>query len=196
MTRYEFKKFPLPAIILTMIALFLAVVCISSSLIADHYDGFAPLAIFEIAASVLVLAGLTTGRIGLTRVISLIITICLVISSFILTIVKYSSYDVALFCLSLLMFICSILVLVYFLSIKNERIQKMHFVSTIFFSSFLTLYTIIYVITDLMENLGTEYPIHYEAYFLLLSYICVSLLPLFIHRSLNKIVPNETNNLD
>lgn len=196
MAKYEFNKFPLSAVVLTLVSLFTAVVCISVSLISTRYDGFAILALFEIVAAVLVLAGLTTGRVGLVRVISVIITISVVIAAFIMSVAKYSDRDVGLFCIALLMLISSILELVYFLSLKNVRIQKMHLVSSVFCTSFIGLYAILYAIMDLVTNIGSDYPINYHIYALLVSFACISLLPLMIHRSLSKIEPKVPETLE
>ena len=87
MIKYEIKKFPLVATILTVVGLVCAVVAIASSLLSDGFSWIASLALIEIIATVLFLAGLTIGRVGLLRVISIIVTVCLLITNFVLSIV-------------------------------------------------------------------------------------------------------------
>ena len=89
MIKYEIKKFPLVATILTVLGLVCAVIAIASSLLSDGFSWIASLALIEIIATVLFLAGLTIGRVGLLRVISIIVTVCLLVTNFVLSIVKY-----------------------------------------------------------------------------------------------------------
>lgn len=193
MRRYEFKKFPLLAIVLTILALVAAVISITISLAIDDYgDGIVFLALLEIVASVLILAGLTTGRTGLVRVISVIITVGLLVSSFILAIVKYYTHDVVLFGVALLMLIASVLGLVYFVSLKNERIQKMHAVTAITFASLAFVYFVVYTIVDIAESSNDGNIMHPYFYALLVAYIFVSLLPFVVHTSLNRIEDEPT----
>ena len=119
MIKYEFKKFPLVATILTILGLVCAVVAIASSLLSDGFGWIASLALLEIIATVLILAGLTIGRVGMLRVISIIITVCLVITNFVLAIVEYDKREVFMFSIALLMLVSSVLELVYFLAIRN-----------------------------------------------------------------------------
>ena len=121
-TKYEFKKFPVAAVTLTIISLVLAVLATSISITAtdsgfhgDYHLG--GLAIIEVVAAVLFLAGLTTGKGGLVKVISIILTVALVITSFVLAIVKLTDHDVLYFSISLMMLISSVLELIYFLSV-------------------------------------------------------------------------------
>ena len=124
MVKYEIKKFPLLATILTILGLVAAVISITISLISTNYDGFVSVALLEIVATVLIIAGLTTGKCTLLRVISIIITVCILIAAFILAIAKYSMRDVYLFGVALFMLIDSVLNLVYFLASKNKKIEK------------------------------------------------------------------------
>lgn len=196
MRRYEFKKFPLLAIVLTILALVSAVASITISLaINDYGDGIVFLALLEIVAAVLILAGLTTGRTTLVRVISIIITVGLLVSSFILSIVKYSTHDIWLFGVALLMLIDSVLGLVYFVSLKNERIQKMHAVTSITFASLTFVYFVIYTIVDVAESSNDNAVMHPYFYALLIAYIFVSLLPFVVHTSLSKI-EDEVSTVD
>ena len=74
MARYEMKKFPILATVLTLLSLFIAVIAISISLMNDIYDAIMTLGLLVVVGSVLVLAGLTTARVMLLRIISIIIS--------------------------------------------------------------------------------------------------------------------------
>lgn len=186
MTKYEFKKFPILATVVTIVGLLAAIFSISISLMTSSYDGFAALALLEIVATVLVLAGLTTGKVTLLKVISIIMTISVLLASFSLAIAKYSVHDGILFTVSLVMLVCSVLSLVYFLTIKNQRIEKLYFIASIIMLVLVAIYTIIYLIQ------------HYEGNYsisvgcLLLSFASITVLPVSIHISLTKVeVPDE-----
>ena len=125
MIKYEIKKFPLIATILTVLGLVCAVVAISTSLLSSGFSWIASLALLEIIATVLFLAGLTIGRVGMLRVISVIVTVCLLITCFVLAITEYNMKEVFKFSISLLMLVASVLELVYFLAIRNQKIRKM-----------------------------------------------------------------------
>lgn len=187
MTKYEFKKFPLLAVILTLVGLVLSVIAISVSLIVRFSDGgIAALALLEIIAAVLVLAGLTTGRVILLRVISIILTVSLLITSFVLTIVKFSDRDVFLFAIALLMLIASVLELIYFLTLKNPRIKLLYFISGLCFSGLVFLYGLVYVGIDVYEAVTLSLETHYNYYFLLFGFSAISALPVAIYNSLTK----------
>ena len=101
-TKYEFNKFPAAAVTLTIIGLVLAVLATSISITTTDngfYDSYhlGGLAIIEVVAAVLFLAGLTTGKGGLVKVISIILTVGIVITSFVLAIVKLTNHDVMYF---------------------------------------------------------------------------------------------------
>ena len=120
-TKYEFNKFPVAAVTLTIIGLVLAVLATSLSITVNDnglYEGYhlGGLAVIEVVAAVLFLAGLTTGKGGLVKVISIILTVGLVVTSFVLTIVKLSNHDPLYYSITLMMLIASALELVYFLS--------------------------------------------------------------------------------
>ena len=142
MTKYEFKKFPILATVVTIVGLLAAIFSISISLMTSSYDGFAALALLEIVATVLVLAGLTTGKVTLLKVISIIMTISVLLASFSLAIAKYSVHDGILFTVSLVMLVCSVLSLVYFLTIKNQRIEKLYFIASIIMLVLVAIYTL------------------------------------------------------
>ena len=185
MRKYELNKFPKLAIIMTIVGLFLAVVAMSVSLMFPKYDSLGGLAILEIVATVLVLAGLTTAKVVLLRVINTILTVGLLITSFVLAIVKFSTQDVFLFAASILMLVASILTLIYFLTMRNPRIEKMYVYAGTAFSILATVYALIYVGEDLYSVFQYDLPGHYSTYFLLFAFAVVSFLPIATHRSLD-----------
>ena len=185
MVKYEFKKFPILAVIFTLIGLVLGVAAISVSLVVKPNSGsVAFLALLEIVSAVLVLAGLTTGKVILLRVISIILHIAIVITAFVLTIVKFTDKDVFLFAISLLMLITSVLELIYFLTFRNPRIKKMYFVSGHCFSGLGVVYGIVYMVTNIVEHVKVSLPLTYNYYFLIFAFAFVSVLPVAIYRAL------------
>lgn len=187
MRKYEFKKFPLLATILTVVGLILSVISVSIALMSDTYvGGYATLAILEIVAAVLVLAGLTTGRVVLLRVISIITMVSLIITAFVLALAKFADKNVFLFALSLLMLIASILELIYYLTLRNERIGKMYFVAGLCFTALVAIYGIYYIVDDVIEIINYALPGHYHLYFLIFAFAFVSVLPPIVDHSLAK----------
>lgn len=188
MVRYEFKKFPILAVVLTLAGLVLSVIAISVSLVVKpNSAGVAFLALLEIVSAVLVLAGLTTGKVVLLRVIAIILTVAIVIASFVLTIVKFADKDVFLFATSLLMLITSVLELIYFLTFKNPRIKKMYFVAGTAFSGLAIIYGLIYMIMNIVEYNTVGLPLTYNYYFLIFAFAFVSALPVAIYRDLEEV---------
>ena len=188
MVKYEIKKFPLLATILTILGLVAAVISITISLISTNYDGFVSVALLEIVATVLIIAGLTTGKCTLLRVISIIITVCILIAAFILAIAKYSVRDVYLFGVALFMLIDSVLNLVYFLASKNKKIEKLFLITSVVFTSLVLLYTIIYIVQNISNaNAGAD-AINSQVYAILISFIFISVLPAIVYRSMEKTV--------
>ena len=188
MIKYEIKKFPLLATILTILGLVAAVISITISLISTNYDGFVSVALLEIVATVLIIAGLTTGKCTLLRVISIIITVCILIAAFILAIAKYSVRDVYLFGVALFMLIDSVLNLVYFLASKNKKIEKLFLITSVVFTSLVLLYTIIYIVQNVSNaNAGAD-AINSQVYAILISFIFISVLPAIVYRSMEKTV--------
>ena len=181
MTKYELKKFPLLATIITLLGLLTAILAMSVSLMMGSDEGIAGLALLEVAATVLVLAGLTTGKVGLLRVISTIVTVCFLIVSFVLAVVKYNERDVFLFSVSLLMLAGSILSFVYFLTLKNPRIEKMYYVSSVTIIALVTIYIVIFAIQNF----------RWSILFLLVSYEMITALPVSIYISLTKVEQEE-----
>ena len=192
MRKYELDKFPKLAVILTLSSLFLAVVAMSVSLLMPSYnENLGGLAIFVIVASVLVLAGLTTGRVILLKIINTILTVGLLVTSFVLAIAKFSDRDVILFAISLLMLVASILELIYFLTMKNPRINQMYFYTGICFTALVAAYGIAYIALDLFEVFQYNMEPHISNYFLLVSTATVSILPVVNHRSLKVVEEND-----
>ena len=190
MIKYEFKKFPLVATILTILGLVCAVVAIASSLLSDGFGWIASLALLEIIATVLILAGLTIGRVGMLRVISIIITVCLVITNFVLAIVEYDKREVFMFSIALLMLVASVLELVYFLAIRNERIRKMYTVASLCLSALVLIFSLYFIIKS-GQGTSEGLPIEYQTFILLLSYVFITLLPVTVHSSFNMIQVDE-----
>ena len=186
MIKYEFKKFPLVATILTVLGLVCAVVAIATSLLSDGFGWIASLALIEIIATVLILAGLTIGRVGMLRVISIIITVCLVITNFVLAIVEYDKREVFMFSVALLMLVASVLELVYFLAIRNEKIRKMHTVASFILSALVLVFSIYFLVKS-AQGSGSGVPVEYQTFILLLSYVFITLLPVTVHLSFNMI---------
>lgn len=191
-TKYEFNKFPVAAVTLSIIGLVLAVLATSFSITANdqgfygdaHLGG---LAIIEVVAAVLFLAGLTTGKGGLVKIISIILTVGLVITSFVLAIVKLTNHDVMYFSIALMMLIASVLELIYFLSVKgNGRIAKLYMVASITFAALVALYGVIYTVMDVIDFAQYNYPVHIDNDLLLFGMAFISALPVISYISLAK----------
>ena len=187
-TKYEFNKFPVAAVTLTIIGLVLAVLATSLSItVNDNGYHLGGLAVIEVVAAVLFLAGLTTGKGGLVKVISVILTVGLVVTSFVLTIVKLSNHDPLYYSITLMMLIASALELVYFLSLKdNGRIAKLYLVTSITFCSLVALYGIIYTTMDLIDFVQYNYPVHVDNYLLIFGLAVIAALPFVSYHSLVK----------
>ena len=186
--QYEFKKFPILATILAAACLLFAVIGVTSSLF--NYDYFYGGPVFTglllVIVSVLVIAGLTTGRPLLLKVISIIISISVITTNFIVTIVEYNNHKAVLFGIVLLALIASVLAFVYFLTVKTERIRKMYFVTGSILSVLVLAYAITFTITDLVRVLGEYQYYEYPYYFILVSYALATSLPMVIFFSLSK----------
>lgn len=189
MKKYEFDKFPILATALAVAGLVLAVIAIASSLLDDTYflEGVAFAGLMEVVATVLFIAGLTTGRVVLLRVISIIATVCTVVVVFILAIAKFEMRDVALFAISLLMLIGGVLELVYFLSLRNPRIRRIYIAASLVVTGLIVLYACFYAIEDIYDATTYGEPVHFRNYLILLSFGFISILPMVIYRSLNPV---------
>ena len=186
MIKYEIKKFPLVATILTVVGLVCAVVAIASSLLSDGFSWIASLALIEIIATVLFLAGLTIGRVGLLRVISIIVTVCLLVTNFVLSIVEYNRKEVVLFSVALLMLVASVLELVYFIAIRNQKIRKMYAFTSYILSALAAVFAIYFLVNNI-QNTPEGASIQYQTFILLLSYVFITLLPVFVHNSMDMV---------
>ena len=186
--QYEFKKFPILATILAAACLLFAVIGVTSSLF--NYDYFYGGPVFTglllVIVSVLVIAGLTTGRPLLLKVISIIISISVITTNFIVTIVEYNNHKAVLFGIVLLALIASVLAFVYFLTVKTERIRKMYLATGSILSVLVLAYAITFTITDLVRVLGEYQYYEYPYYFILVSYALATALPMVIFFSLSK----------
>ena len=183
MIKYEIKKFPLVATILTILGLVCAVVAIASSLLSDGFGWIASLALLEIIATVLILAGLTIGRVGMLRVISVIVTVCLLITCFVLAITEYNMKEVFKFSISLLMLVASVLELVYFLAIRNQKIRKMYMVASYVLTGLILIFSLYFLINNIQGNTAEGLPVEYQTFILLLSFTFISVLPVAVHSS-------------
>ena len=195
MNNYEFKKFPTLAMALTAAALVLAVFAIAFSL-TGYFGWIATCALFEIIATVLIIAGLTIGRLKMLRVISMIITVCVLVVAFILAIYEYEMKEVTLFALSLLMLIACVLELAYFIAIKKANIRKMYIITSFALTILTAGFTLYYLINGLMES-----GVNYQTVVLLVSFIFITILPASIQLSLTEkepekelVVENKDNN--
>ena len=186
--QYEFKKFPLLATLLAAACLLLAVVGITTSLIDyySYYTGPLIAGLFLIVAAVLIIAGLTTGRAVLLKIISIIICIAVITTSFCITIAEFGNHRVALFGIALLMLIASVLSFVYYLTVKTERIKKMFLVAGSILSGLAVAYAVTFMVVDLTKTLGQYDYYQYPYYFILLSFAAVTSLPMVIFFSLAK----------
>ena len=176
------KKFPVLAVVITLASLFLAVFCASTGLFmpAGRTAAVTPFALLEIAIAVLFLAGLTTNKGVLVKVVTIIVTVSLVVTSFVLVLVNLSvtnypsMFKAVLFALSLLMFICSVLGLIYYFNLRNPRIRAMYKIASISFFVITVGYAIAYMVHDLMNN-GANPDLH--IYFLTFALATISILP-------------------
>ena len=188
MNQLEFKKFPVLATVLAVISLVLSVVAITWSLgSAFFFEGSLYLGLLLLVASVLFVAGLTTGRIMLLRVISIITSSGVIVANFFITIAKYGIGEKWLFAFALLMLIASVLCFVYYLSMKSERIKKMYYIATLALVGLTFVYTVLYIIRDLgMYFSMQQEEIMFAYYFVLLGYVVIVSLPMVIYYSLSK----------
>ena len=188
MNTQEFKKFPIVATVLSIVAILLSVIAITSSLMEDTYlfAGTVVLGLLLLVASVLFIAGLTTGRIVLLKVISIITFLGTIVTNFVLTVVNFENRNVELFAVVLLMLIASVLGYIYFLtSSRNERIRKMFIVTSSVLTVLIVIYAVIYIIKDVSGKTNPDAILMYPYYLLLFSYATLSTIPLAIHLSLS-----------
>jgi hypothetical protein len=202
----ENKKFPVLAMILTFIGLFLAVVCASTGIYLASYRtaGTTALALLAIVITVLFIAGLTASKNVLLRVVSIIVTVSLVVISFVVSLVDLSGGNNTpvlrtsiLFAISLLMLICAVLEMIYFFMNKNDRITAMYKFSGYTFSVLTAIYAVVYIISDYMYvdkfngNNTASMDLSFNIYFLTFALAVISLIPLVSFKLLNPEVKKE-----
>lgn len=192
------KKFPILAVLLTFIALVLGVACASTGIYLASYrtSGTTALALFEIGVAVLFIAGLTAAKNVLLRIVSTIVTVSLVVISFVTTLVNLTGGTggdtgtrTILFAVSLLMLICSILSLIYFFMNKSNRIKMMYQFSGYAFSFLTFVYAIIYIFVDINNYNAVDggHPqLSYNVYFLTFALVFLSLIPLVSYKLLEE----------
>lgn len=193
MNQFEFKKFPILATVLAIVSLVFSVVAITSSLgINDYADGSLYLGLLLLVASVLFVAGLTTGRLTLLKVISIITSAGVITANFFITIAKFEERELVMFAFALLMLIASVLCFIYYLTMKNERIKKMYFIASLAMAGLTFVYFVLYVVRDIGYFVTNQQAgLMYSYYFVLLSYVIVASLPMVIQHSLSKKEPEE-----
>lgn len=180
MSKNENKQFPVIAIILSALAIVLAVISIAFAATDKYYDNNATLGILELVASVLFLAGLTTGKKVLARIISIISLVSMIIVSFVLAVVKVYAQDVALLAISLLMLVASVLGLIYYLtSFRNPRISKMFIATGFVLGLLIIMYAIFYMTNDMamVARTNVEDTPATQNYFLLFGLAVISIIP-------------------
>ena len=180
MSKNENKQFPVIAIILSALAIVLAVISIAFAATDKYYDNNATLGILELVASVLFLAGLTTGKKVLARIISIISLVSMIIVSFVLAVVKVYAQDVALLAISLLMLVASVLGLIYYLtSFRNPRISKMFIATGFVLGLLIIMYAIFYMTNDMavVARSNVEDTPATQNYFLLFGLAVISIIP-------------------
>ena len=180
MSKNENKQFPVIAIILSALAIVLAVISIAFAATDKYYDNNATLGILELVASVLFLAGLTTGKKVLARIISIISLVSMIIVSFVLAVVKVYAQDVALLAISLLMLVASVLGLIYYLtSFSHPRISKMFIATGFVLGLLIIMYAIFYMTNDMavVARSNVEDTPATQNYFLLFGLAVISIIP-------------------
>ena len=186
--QYEFKKFPILATVLSAVCLLLAVSAATASLVDYDYYYTGPLfcGLCLVVVAVLFIAGLTTGRPLLLKVISIIVSLVVMSVNFGITIGEFSEHRVILFGIALLMLIASVLGFVYFVTVKTERIRKMYLVTGSILSGLILIYAITYMVVDLTKVLGPYEHRQFPYYFVLFGYAIASALPMVVFFSLSK----------
>ncbi len=136
MKKYNLQKVSTKSIVISMVALFLAVIAIVVEIMAVHFNhsgtGFYTLAVIEIVAFVLFIAVLSTKRNGFFRILSLILTVVTSLAFFINSLVEFSEFvstfnwmDAVYLVLALVSLIASTLNFIYFLIAKGEETNRL-----------------------------------------------------------------------
>ena len=94
--------------------------------------------------------------------------------------------EVVLFSVALLMLVASVLELVYFLAIRNQKIRKMYTVTSYTLSALVAVFAIYFLVNNI-QNTPAGATIQYQTFILLLSYVFITLLPVLVHNSMNMV---------
>ena len=182
MSKNENKKFPVAAIILSGLAIVMAVLSISFCATARNPGNLASLGVLELVGGVLFLAALTTGKNVFSKVVSIILLVANIIVSFVLVVTKIYTQDVALLAISLLMLVASVLSLIYYLtSFRNKRIEKMYIATGFILAVLVFMYAAFYMASDLKAVEAANPRLEQEAlidnYFLIFGLGVLAMIP-------------------
>ena len=108
-----------------------------------------------------------------------------------LAIAKYAERDVYLFAISLFMLIASVLNLVYFLTLKNKKIEKFYIITSSVLTALVVAYALIYIVTNIINYSNGAAELYPQTYAILVAYACVTILPMMVYRSMDRIEVEE-----
>ena len=186
--QYEFKKFPIIPTVLTSLSILLAVIGIVSSLASNDflYSGVIFIGLGLLVVTVLFLAGLTIGKVGLLKSIAILSSVATIVVNFILAIAKFETRQLTLFAIAILMLIVCVLNYIYYLTARNKRILTMLQVTSIILMVLTMTYAIVYICVNMEEySAGGTTTIMYPYYFFLFSYTFLMGVPMTIQSSLS-----------
>jgi len=197
----EFKKFPILATMLSILIVVLSVVAITIGLSRESfvYTGSLFTGLALLVASVLFIAGLTTGKIHLLKVISIMSSVGVIVTSFVFSVMNFETHQTVLFSLSILMLICSVLSYIYFLtSARNARIKNMYLVAIIVMACLTFAYALVYILQNVDSATHDGSDFDYTNYLLLFGFILLILIPLSIRFAVSQkeVKPEEKKELD
>lgn len=197
----EFKKFPILATMLSILIVVLSVVAITIGLSRERfvYTGSLFTGLALLVASVLFIAGLTTGKIHLLKVISIMSSVGVIVTSFVFAVMNFETHQTVLFSLSILMLICSVLSYIYFLtSARNARIKNMYLVAIIVMACLTFAYAMVYILQNVDSATHDGSDFDYTNYLLLFGFILLILIPLSIRFAVSQkeVKPEEKKELD
>ena len=197
----EFKKFPILATILAILIVILSVLAITIGLSRESfvYTGSLFTGLALLVAAVLFIAGLTTGKIHLLKVISIMSSVGVIVTSFVFSVMNFETHQTVLFSLSILMLICSVLSYIYFLtSARNARIKNMYLVAIIVMACLTFAYAMVYILQNVDSATHDGSDFDYTNYLLLFSFILLILIPLSIRLAVSQkeAQPEEKKELD
>lgn len=204
----ETKKNTVPAIVISLISLFMSVCGIVYSLVYARYTNhligyFFPL-LGVLVFSVFLLASLTTNRGKMLKVVGLIINIISLVAN---TVICLSTYFIFIigevktpiqaiseplyFGFSLLIVISSILTFIYFLSSFRNGAHKLYKPMAIVTSSLIFAFSISVLVFSIITCAQTKAVLSLEEFFMLLSYGFIYLIPM-LGLNFVKDIPEET----